>query len=394
MITFDGALARLIAVAQPLGTETVPFAAAAGRVLARGVTARFSMPRSDVSSMDGYAIRAADWGTIPFSLPIAGEQAAGSPPGRVLPAGTAFRIFTGASLPAGAERVIVQENAVHEGDRVTFVNPHGPDRFIRPAGSDFMAGDELVPAGTRLGWRALTSAAAADQGELVVWSRPRVVILATGDELAAPGKAHLRPGAIPDSISPGVAAFVAMWGGVVIGSERLPDAREVMAASAAHALQDADLVVMIGGASVGDRDHSRNIFGAVPDYVFPKVAIKPGKPVWLARVSGRLVLGLPGNPTSALVTARLFLAPLLVGLGGGDASTAVAFERGKCLGPLPACGDREVFQRARRTEKGLLPVESGDSGNQRWLATADALIRRPKDADAEPAESMVTFLAF
>jgi len=394
MIAFDEAMARVIAIAQPLGIETVRFAEASGRVLAEAVTARFAMPRTDVSAMDGYAVREAELGDLPFSLPVAGEAAAGSPPGQVLPDRSAFRIFTGAPVPEGADRVIVQENTERDGDSVTFLRPHGSGRNIRSTGSDFAAGEVLVPAGVRLDWRALTTAAAADRGELVVYRQPRAVILATGDELAAPGEACDRPGAIPESVSPGIAAFVTGQGGRVLRAERLPDAPEILADVAVRALADADLVIMIGGASVGDRDYSRSVFGSAPDYVFPKVAIKPGKPVWLARTGGRLVMGLPGNPTSALVTARLFLAPLLVGLGGGEAASAVVFETGLCADALPACGDRETFLRARRTAEGLVLADSQDSGSQRSLAASDALIRRLPGAPSQPSGATVWFLDF
>jgi len=394
MIAFDEALARVIAVAQPLGVEAIPFAQASRRVLAEAVTARFAMPRTDVSAMDGYAVREADLSDLPFSLPVAGEAAAGSPPGQVLPDRSAFRIFTGAPVPQGADRVIVQENTEREGDRVTFLRPHGAGRNIRPAGSDFAAGEMLVPQGVRLNWRALTTAAAADREKLVVYRQPRVVILATGDELAAPGEACERPGAIPESVSPGIVAFVTMQGGRVLRAERLPDTPAVMADAASRALAEADLLVMIGGASVGDRDYSRSVFGAAPDYVFPKVAIKPGKPVWLASIGGSLVMGLPGNPTSALVTARLFLAPLLVGLSGGDAASAVVLETGPCADALNNCGDRETFLRARRTADGLVLADSQDSGGQRSLEASDALIRRSPGSTAQPPGTRVMFLRF
>lgn len=394
MISFDDALERVFDIAKPLGVETVPFADVAGRVLAEAVTARFAMPRTDVSAMDGYAVREADLSDLPFSLSVAGEAAAGSPSGQVLPDRSASRIFTGAPVPEGADRVIVQENTERTGDHVTFLRPHGAGRNIRPAGSDFVAGEVLVPAGVRLGWRTLMTAAAADRGELVVYRQPRVAILATGDELARPGHAHENPGAIPESVSPGIAAFASAHGGRVLRAERLPDTPDEMAVAAVRALADADLVIMIGGASVGERDYSRSVFGATPDYVFPKVAIKPGKPVWLAKTGGRLVMGLPGNPTSALVTARLFLAPLLVGLGGGDAALAVVFETGLCADALPVCGDLETFLRARRTASGLILADSQDSGSQRSLAASDTLIRRLPGARPQPAGASVSFLDF
>lgn len=394
MISFDEAFARVVALARPIGVETVRLEEALGRVLAAPVTARFGMPRTDVSAMDGYAVRDTDLCEVPFTLPIVGELAAGSPPDQDLPEGAAFRIFTGAPVPEGADRVIVQENTNRDGDLVTFVRPHGGGRNIRAAGSDFLAGDVLVPSGAQLDWRSLTSAAAADRMELSVYSQPRVAILATGDELEAPGNAHARPGAIPESVSFGIAAFASQHGALIVRRERVADEPARLTQAATQALEEADLVITIGGASVGDRDYSRSVFGVALDYVFPKVAIKPGKPVWLARVRDRLVLGLPGNPTSALVTARLFLAPLLAGLSGRDAAGALRFESGACIDPLPACGDRETFLRARWTERGLVLAESQDSSSQRSLAASDVLIRRPPGAPAEAGGAVVRFTTF
>lgn len=394
MISFDEALARVIAIGQPLGVETIPFPEASGRVLAEAVTARFAMPRTDVSAMDGYAVRDADLCALPFGLPISGVSAAGFPPGQVLPTKAAMRIFTGAPLPEGADRVIVQESAQREGDSVTFHRSYGPSRHIRKAGSDFSAGDILVPAGGLLDWKSLTTAAAGDRGEVSVFLRPRVAIIATGDELADPGMAGTRPGAIPESVSYGIAALTAQQGGIVVCCERLPDQPARLRIAASQALADADLLIMIGGASVGDRDHSRSVFEQDLDYVFPKVAIKPGKPVWLARVGRRLVLGLPGNPTSALVTARLFLVPLLQGLSGRDPGEAVVFETMICSDPLPDCGDRETFLRARRIDGSLRLAVSQDSSGQMELATCDALIRLLPGTSALPAGTAVSFLPF
>ncbi len=394
MISFDEALSRLMALARPLGRESIPFEQVAGRRLASPVTARFSMPRTDVSMMDGYAVRESDLGELPFSLPVVGEAAAGAPPGPGLPKRAAMRIFTGAPVPHGADRVIVQENTRRDGDTVTLAAPNGPDRHIRPAGSDFREGDTLLPAGTRLDWRALTTAAAADRGALTVYRQPCVVILATGDELAVPGTAHGQAGAIPDSVSCAIEALVADHGGVAVRCERLPDDLSVLAEAATRALADGDVVVMIGGASVGEHDHSRAAFGETLEEVFAKVAIKPGKPVWLGRAGGKLVMGLPGNPTSALVTARLFLAPLLVALGGGDGAGQLAMRSAASADPLPACGDRETFLRARQTDRGLVLAGSQLSGNQAALAECDALIRRAPGAPAMPAGVLVHFLDF
>lgn len=394
MISFEEALSRVQAVAKPLGEEKIAFEWAEGRVLAAPVSARFAMPRSDVSAMDGYALGEDDLSEAPFSLTVSGESAAGSAPGQKLLPGTAFRIFTGAPIPEGATCVIVQENTERDGDTLRIVRPFGPGRHIRKAGSDFRAGDVLVPAGRVLDWKTLTAAAAGDRGEVTVFRQPRVVILATGDELAAPGQAEARPGAIPESVSFGIAAFVSGAGGQVLRRERLPDDPDTLAAAAAKALVDADIIVMIGGASVGDRDFSRSVFGADPDYIFPKVAIKPGKPVWLANVAGKFVMGLPGNPTSALVTARLFLKPLLDGLGGREPKDSVVFERCRLAADLAETGGRETFVRAAITAEGARPLTSQDSSSQSALSLAELLIRRSAHAPAAKVGEVVEALRF
>jgi molybdopterin molybdotransferase len=394
MISFQEAIAKINALASPLGSERLPLEQAAGRILTAPVVARFSMPAQDVSAMDGYAVRDADTKPVPFSLPIVGESFAGSDPSIVLKPGTTCRIFTGAPVPDGADRVIVQENIERDGDAARIVGPYGPGRHIRKAGSDFRKGDTLLPAGHRLDWRSMTTASAADRAEVDVYRAPRLVILATGDELAAPGQAHERAGAIPESVSFGLRAFAQDRGATVLRSLRLADDPALLIPAATTALEDADLVIVIGGASVGEKDFSRLMFGKSLDYVFPKVAIKPGKPVWLAKVGRRLVLGLPGNPTSALVTARLFLAPLLAGLSGGDPSRALAFRTCPCLDALPQTGDRETFLRARRNETGIILAASQDSSSQMALAFSDVLIRRHAGAPATQPGADITILDF
>lgn len=338
MISFDAAFAQICAHAPPLESECIPLAASAGRVLARPVVARTAAPRHDVSTMDGYAVRDGDWGSFAAGLPVTGESFPGTAHPPDLPAGAAIRIFTGAPVPSGADRVIPQEKMEREGALARFSHARGADRHIRTAGSDFRAGDVLLPAGRVLDWRALTAAAAADLAEVEVHRRPRIAILTTGDELAAPGTAHLRAGAIPDSLSLALAAFARDHGADLVWAQCLRDDRTLLAAAAAEAREGADVLLVIGGASVGDKDHSRHIFGQAPDFVFSGVAMKPGKPVWFAHHGSCRIMGLPGNPSSALVTARLFLAPLLAGLAGRNAGESLRFIRGICLTPLPAGG--------------------------------------------------------
>lgn len=376
MISFDEAVRRVAEVARPIARESTPLGEAAGRVLAAPVIARVDSPPADCSSMDGYAVREAD---LPGPLRLIGESFAGAGFEGALRPGTCVRIFTGAPVPAGADRIVIQEIATRDGAAVTLSEPPGPEQFMRARGSDFRSGETLLPAGRRLDPRALVAAAAADVGEVETWRRPAVLVLGTGDELAAPGRARGRPGAIPDSISLGVASLAELWGALSLGSRRLADDLPAMEQAAGDALEAADLVVVTGGASVGEKDHAKAMFEPHGlELVFSKVAIKPGKPVWLGRARGRLILGLPGNPTSALVTARLLLAPLVAGLAGR--AGALDWRPLRLAGPLPACGDRETFHRARLTEAGAIALLNQDSGAQKALAEADLLLRsRPND---------------
>jgi molybdopterin molybdotransferase len=207
--------------------------------------------------------------------------------------------------------------------------------------------------------------------------RPRVIVLSTGDELSEPGEAGGTPGVIPDSVSFGVMATAATWGAEVVGRRRLADAPDALRTAAAEALELADVIVVTGGASVGEKDFARAMFDAAGlELVFSKVAIKPGKPVWAGRAGGRIVLGLPGNPTSAMVTARLLLAPLLAGLGGRDPKDALVWRTVALTETLEATGDRETFYRGQSRGTGVAPVGNQDSGSQKALAEADTLIRR------------------
>jgi molybdopterin molybdotransferase len=394
VITFDQAIARLLPLARPLGQEEVALGAAAGRVLAEPVRAAISAPAADVSTMDGYAVSSADLRVLPVLLTVTGEALPGSRPGPALPPGCCVRIFTGAPLPAGCDRVVIQEDVQREGASVRIGGPLDDSRYIRAAGSDSEAGDELVPVGRLLGARFIVAAAAGDVAAVTVFRTPRVALLATGDELARPGEARLRPGAVPDSLSDGLAAFAAEWGARVVHRARVPDDLDLLRPTAAAALAAADLVVVTGGASVGERDFARQMFGDALDFVFAKVAMKPGKPVWLATAGGTILLGLPGNPTSALVTARLFLAPLLAGLGGRDLRSALTWRQAPLAEPLGPTGPRETFSRGRIEAGAVRLLPNQDSGAQRTLADADLLVRRRPDASGYAAGEMIEVLDF
>lgn len=389
MIDFDEAVRLIAQVARPLGRETVALAAADGRVLAEPVVAQLASPPADVSAMDGYAVADAEAGA---ALRVIGVSYPGAGFADTVGPGEAVRIFTGAPVPKGAARVVIQENVRRDADSVV-IDELG-DRHIRPAGSDFDAGDRLIDAGTLLTPRAIVAAGAADLGEVVVHRRPRLRLIATGDELALPGTARTIAGAIPESVSFGVAALARAWGAETIGSVRVRDDLAAMQPAAQAALEGVDLVVVTGGASVGERDFAKAMFGDALDLVFSKVRMKPGKPVWLGRVGERLVMGLPGNPTSAMVTARLLLAPLLAGLSGRDAMAAVNWEAVALAAPLGPAGDRETFSRARRAVEGAVLLDNQESNAQRMLVYADLLIRREAGDRCYAEGEMVQALAF
>lgn len=396
MIDFEEACRRVAAVATPVGTEATVLDMASDRILASPVIARRSAPAVEVSAMDGYAVRDADLGMVPTRLRIVGELFAGSTPTEApLAVGGCVRIFTGAPMPPGADRVVMQEAGRRDGQTVLLAERPPQARHVRAAGSDFASGEVLLDAGTRLTPMALVAAAAADVETVQTYIRPRVAILCTGDELVAPGRAADAPGTIPESVSFGVAAMIRAWGGEVVGRLRLPDDLPTLVRAAGVTLDDAHLVVVTGGASVGERDFSKTMFQTLGLRLeFEKVAIKPGKPVWLGCVGDRIVVGLPGNPSAAMVTARLFLAPLLAGMTGRQPDEALSWRTSPLLAPLAACGDRECFHRGRSGRDGVRPIGNQDSSAQKDLALADLLIRRRADARALSAGDLVEVLAF
>lgn len=351
MISFDEAVELVRPVAKPLGTETVRLADAAGRVLAATVIGQIDFPRADVSAMDGYAVCEADFESFPVSLRMIGEFFAGAAWDGAVSQGTCARIFTGAPVPRGAERVVIQENVRRDGDIVTIDTDPGPARHIRGRGSDFASGDELLTVGRELDPRAIVAAAAADVGEVFVYRKPRLHILSTGDELAEPGTASDIADAIPESVSFGVAVLAEQWGAECTGRTRLRDDLPAMQTAAATVVDSADIIVVTGGASVGEKDFAKTMFEPLGlDLIFSKVAIKPGKPVWLGRTGNALIMGLPGNPTSAMVTTRLLLAPLLAGMRGQPIERALGWWAVPLKSSLTACGPRETFHRARSVD--------------------------------------------
>lgn len=395
MTSFNEAVALVKSAAAPIGKESVGLDEAAGRVLAVPVFARIDSPRSDVSAMDGYAVRDEDLRRVPAELLVAGESFAGRGWAGELSRGQCVRIFTGAPVPCGADRVVIQEEVRRDGDTAVFDKATGDARHIRRRGGDFTSGTQLLPAGRFLDARGIVCAAAADIASLEVYRVPRVQILSTGDELAEPGSARESENAIPESVSFGVASLAREWGGEVLGRTRLRDDLESLELNASDAAREADLVIVTGGASVGEKDFAKTMFKPVGlDLIFSKVAIKPGKPVWLGRAGGALVMGLPGNPTSALVTARLFLAPLLAGLCGRNPDAALRWRRLPLASALRECGPRETFHRARAVGEGAEILSNQDSSAQQALAQADLLVRHRAGAQAIAPGDLVEVLEF
>lgn len=392
-LTVEDARARVLAGAARLGVETVALEQSLGRVLAEPIIARRPQPPFDASAMDGWAIRRADY-TPGKAFAIAGESAAGKAYPRAVQAGEAVRIFTGAPVPEGADLVVIQEEAVRDGGAVRFEAGETPKANIRAAGGDFRSGDTLLAEGVVIDpWR-LSLVASAGLARVPVARRPRVAILATGDELVPPGAAP-RPDQIFESGSFSLAALIGAWGGEAFRLSAQADDAAAIAAAAAPI--EADLIVTIGGASVGDHDLVKPALKTLGlELVVETVAVRPGKPTWSGTLAdGRRVLGLPGNPASALVCAELFLRPLLAALTGADSE--IRLTPARLVAPLAATGPREHWMRARLAvdAEGRLTANAfpdQDSSLIGVFSQADALLRRRPGAPAAQAGDTVEVL--
>lgn len=381
MLSFDEARARVLARATPLATERVPLDAAAGRVLAEDVVARAPLPRFDHSAMDGYALDASLFsgalvGDGPLALRVVGESAAGSRENSLEP-GTAMRIFTGAPMPAGADAVLMQENAARDGDRITFDKRPKPFENVRTRGFDLAEGAIAITRGTRLRPGHVALAAALDRPTLLVARAPVVSILATGNELRAPGDPD-RLGSIPESNGYFVAAAARAAGAIARIGRAIPDELEPAVAAVDEALASADLLVTIGGVSVGDHDIVRDaLAGAGVTLDFYKVAMKPGKPLTFGARGKAIVLGLPGNPASASLTFTLFGVPLLRAMQGDSAAVPLT-EMIEIEGRIAHKPGRREFARARLAARDgrMVAVVSPNqsSGSVPSFADAEALV--------------------
>lgn len=384
------AQARLFALATPLRSEGVPLSEAVDRWAAALVDARRNQPAIALSAMDGYALRFAE---LPGPWTVIGESKAGAGLDRALGPGEAARIFTGAPLPAGADTILIQEEAARAGDRVSLAGegPSGVGTHVRGRASDFAVGAPLVRAGERWTAARIALAAMGGHGTVPVRCRPRVTLLSTGDELVLPG-APIADSTLPASNAPMLAAMLHHGGAIVRDGGILPDRLEALAAGFAEAARDADLIVTTGGVSVGDHDLVRPaLLRAGASLDFWRVAMRPGKPLMAGRLGRAVVLGLPGNPVSAFVTAMVFGQPLVRHLAGDPSPVPVA-RRGCLLAPLPPTGLRAEYLRARLSGDDVLPLEGQDSAALAALAAADALICRPAGSKAAARGESVDIL--
>lgn len=377
---------RLFALARLLSTETVPITQAVGRWLANDLIALRDQPWADLSAMDGYALRAAEY---PGPWHIVGESSAGTGTPVFLASGQATRIFTGAPLPPGADGILIQENATRDGDLlIANDDPLAPRRHVRSAASDFARDTVLLNAGSRLGPAQIALAVLGGHGDVTVRRRPRIALLSTGNELVPPG-APTPPGFLPSSNAPMLAALLSVLPCDIIDIGIVPDDLDAMVAALDRA-RTADIIVSTGGASVGDHDLVRPAFvqaGGVLD--FWKIRMRPGKPLMAGRLADALFLGLPGNPVSAFVTATLFLLPLVRHLGGARDPLPLTTDA-SLASPLPATGDRDDYLRAWRAPDGIVSVTSQDSAATAAMAGADCLIlRRANSPAAQPGERVV-----
>jgi molybdopterin molybdotransferase len=381
---------RLLALAPALPVESVALREASGRWAAAAITARRTQPEQPVSAMDGYAIRFAD---LPGPWEVIGESAAGRPFAGIVAAHQAIRIFTGAVLPDGTDTVLVQEEARREGNHLHLdgEGPGGKGRNVRATGLDFHADETLISAGERLTPARIALAAVAGHAALPVRRRIRIAIAATGDELRAPGE-PLAPGQLPESNGTMLAAMFAGLPVEIVDLGILPDRLDVL--TAAFAAVDANILVTTGGASVGDHDLVRPaLLAAGAEIDFWKIALRPGKPMMAGKLGDTIVLGLPGNPVSAFVTAQLFLLPLVAHLSG--AADPLPRMRAATLGePLPANGPRTDYLRAAHRGGRVVAAAIQDSSMLRTLARADCLIVRPPHAQPAQTGDSVEILPF
>ncbi len=381
LLPVEEARARILAKVKPLAPQQIPLAKGLGRVLAMPLRAKRDQPPFNSSAMDGYALRSGD-GSQQFI--VIGTAAAGHGFAGKLKSGEAVRIFTGAPVPSSADAVVIQENTTAQGKSVTVLQPPSLGQNIRPRGLDFRKGEALLPVSIRLNARDIGLAAAMNCHLLSVYGKPLVAVIATGDELVLPGQIP-HPDQIISSNSNAIAAMAESLGAEVINCGIIPDSLKAIERAIVK-MAKADVIVTTGGASVGDHDFVQQALknsGVKID--FWKIAMRPGKPFMYGRKGRQQVLGLPGNPVSALVCARLFLKPLLDALQGLPTGEMVATAR---LGTSMAANDgrqdyiRATLEIAPDGARTVTPFKKQDSSMQRTFREAHCLIVRPPNAPA------------
>ncbi len=385
MLSVAEALERVLTGVAVLGAESVPLGEALGRVLAEPVVAGREIPPWDNSSMDGYALRAADTETAsqehPVTLPVVGEVAAGRVAAREVGPGQAYRILTGAPLPPGSDAVVPQEEVRRDGGHVSLRRAVQRGAYVRPRGEDIRSGERILEAGSVLRPAALGVLAALGHARVNVYRRPTVAVLSTGDELVDPGT-PLGPGQIPDSNTYTLCGLAVEAGAVPLSLGIAPDRREALVERFRRGLE-ANVLVSSAGVSVGDRDFVREAvetLGARLD--FWKVNMRPGKPLTFGRIGECLFFGLPGNPVSSMVTFELFVRPVLRRLGGHRILGRPRV-RARALEPIDNPGSRPGYLRVRLESRngrlGARPTGEQGSGILRSMLLADGLAVIPGD---------------
>lgn len=388
MLSVEEALAAIVDGAAPLGSEEAALGDLVGRVAAEDIIAQMTQPPFAASAMDGYAVRFSDM-KIGAALSVIGEAPAGAPFDGKVNVREAVRIFTGGAVPAGADHVIIQEDVTRDGDVVTVNDAQEAPRNIRPAGIDFKSGDVLAEKDTQLHEIHGSIFAAANIASVPVYRRPKVAVFSNGDELKEPGST-LKPGEIINSNHYALCAMIRRWGAEAVylgcASDNESDILDYFKRGA-----DADIIIPVGGASVGDYDFVKSAFAKAGGEIrFSKVAVRPGKPTWCGCVGGRRVIGLPGNPASAIVTAALFVQPLVRRLAGEVWSAP--FLKARLTAPLGANGGREAYLRAQEKDGAIAPVANQDSSLLLPFGSANVLLRRPINAPALKPGDEVEFV--
>lgn len=391
VLSIDDALTRLLGGISHLPTEQVPIDMALDRVLREDVRAGAPLPPHDYSAMDGYAVDTRSLaGVGPFGLPVVGESRTGRLSPRLEP-GTTCRIFTGAMIPEGADAVVMQENVTVQDGLAQFHTRPEPGDHVRRAGEDLAEGRVALRSGTRLGPYHLGLCAALDRAEVVVSRRPRVTVMCTGDELRPPGSTP-RPGSIPDSNGVALTALARRGSAEVVRAEDAPDDPKEVSRRIVAALDSSDVLVTVGGVSVGDHDVVRPALEAAAVTLdFYKVAIKPGKPLTVGRRGATIVLGLPGNPVSAQVTFALFGLPLLRAMTG-EVPVLRTPRKLRLGAPLAQKPGRQGYYASSIVGGVATPLSGQSSGSTTSLAHADGLVIVPANVTGYDAGAEVDVL--